>query len=205
MKNISDILFIVQARLSSTRVPGKMLRKFGDNSNLCEICLEKVVLSIIPPANFYFSVYEEKLKEVGKNMGVQIYNRSKQSAESEGTPLSQIYEWHSFPYKYIILVSACSPFLTVATINKFIQHFLESSYDGLFAVHERKTYFWDTSGKCITPFEPDQQIMNTKLIQNPLLEASHNLYASRMDLIPQGYFMGDFSPNKPELFVIDEF
>ena len=40
MKNINDVLFIIQARTQSTRVPNKMLRPFAD-SNLFEIAVNK--------------------------------------------------------------------------------------------------------------------------------------------------------------------
>lgn len=203
MKNLSDILFIVQARLNSERVPGKMLRSFG-SSNLCEICLTKVALSIIPSKNFYFSVYEEELKEVGKKMGVNIWNRSKESAFSEGKQLTTIYDWHvmSDKYTFVILISACNPFLKVETINEFINFYCQSSYDGLFGVIERKTYFWDHKRQGITNLN-NIKIMNTKLVDK-IFEASHVLYGSKLSLIKQNKFMGDFTINSPALFIMDE-
>ena len=59
MKKIEDILFIVQARLNSQRVPKKMIRDFGgttEQSNLFTIAIDKVLNSdIIPRDNFYVS------------------------------------------------------------------------------------------------------------------------------------------------------
>ena len=55
MKNINDVLFIIQARTQSTRVPNKMLKPFAD-SNLFEIAINKVLKSsVIPKNNFYLS------------------------------------------------------------------------------------------------------------------------------------------------------
>jgi len=202
MKNINDILFIVQARLGSQRVPQKMIRSFGpEENNLCTICLEKIKKSIIPLNQFYFSVYEEELKEIGKKMGVQIYDRSEQSANSEGNPLSEIYEWYTLPYKYIILISACNPFLKVETINKFIEQFLSSAYNSLFSVKKEKNYFWDEDGRCIN--SSGQQIMNTKYVA-PIFSGLHCLYASRMNIIREGQWMGNFKQNSPALFVMDD-
>ena len=45
--------------------------------------------------------------------------------------------------------------------------------------------------------------MNTKLVE-PIYEAAHCLYASRMDIIGDGYWMDTNSPPTPELFVMDE-
>ena len=63
MKNINDICVIVQARLGSQRVPGKMLRPFA-NTTLVDILFEKLndtVLSDI--SSKLYSIY---FKNVGK-------------------------------------------------------------------------------------------------------------------------------------------
>ena len=63
MKNINDIVFIIQARTQSTRVPNKMLRPFAD-SNLFEIAVNKILnSSIIPKDNLkYFNLNLAYLK-----------------------------------------------------------------------------------------------------------------------------------------------
>ena len=66
MKNINDVLFIIQARTQSTRVPNKMLRPFAD-SNLFEIAVNKVLKSsIIPKENFYLGVMDNELINIAK-------------------------------------------------------------------------------------------------------------------------------------------
>ena len=51
MKDIKDVLVVVQARLNSERVPQKMIRSFNDTS-LFEIAIKKVLASkIIPKDN----------------------------------------------------------------------------------------------------------------------------------------------------------
>ena len=64
MKDINDICFIIQARLSSERVPRKMMKNFAGTS-LVDIACKKINQSkIIPKKNFYFSAYEDEIKEV---------------------------------------------------------------------------------------------------------------------------------------------
>ena len=83
--------------------------------------------------------------------------------------------------------------------------------ENLFGVIEQKDYFWDSKGKLITPWPSDQTLMNTKAVE-PTYKGAHVLYASRMDLISQNKFMGDFqkeggiklfSMNELECFDID--
>ena len=203
IKDINDICFIVQARLGSTRVPGKMTRPFA-GTTLVDVLFEKLKLSkIIPKENIYFSAWEDELKAIGKKHGINIFHRSKQSAFSEGVPLSEIYEWYNkLPFKYVVLISACNPLLKIETIDSFVEKYLRSNKEGAFAVFEKRTYYWDKDGKSITDWQGDF-IMNTKLVV-PVYEAAHCLYASRMDIIGDGYWMGTSLPIEPELVLMDE-
>ena len=61
MKNINDICIVVQARLGSQRVPGKMLRPFAETT-LVDILFEKLKSSkVIPLDNIYFSTDNYRL------------------------------------------------------------------------------------------------------------------------------------------------
>jgi CMP-N-acetylneuraminic acid synthetase len=211
MKNIKDILFIIQARLNSQRVPNKMLRPFKE-SNLFRIAMTKVLLSdYIPKDNFYVSIYEQELIDEADKLGVNIFKRSHESANNDND-LQKIYEWHDkLPFKYVIKINGCSPLLKTDTINDFTKQFIEQEEENLFGVIEQKDYFWNKEGALITPWPEDQTIMNTKAVE-PTYKAAHVLYASRMDIIKDYRFMGDFQKeggiklfpmNEVEAFDID--
>ncbi len=203
MKDIKDVCILTQARLGSQRVPRKMLRPFA-GSTLVDILFDKLKLSkVIPKENVYLCAWEEELKEAGRKHGVNIFNRSKESA-NEDNNMKLIYEWHDkLPFKYIILISACNPLLKIETIDSFIQDFLESEREGAFAVIKKKTYYWSEEGKAITDWK-GASIMNTKVVE-PMYEAAHCLYASRLDIIKDGFWMDTNSPPEPELVTMDEF
>jgi len=211
MKDIKDILFIIQARLNSQRVPNKMLRPFKE-SNLFRIAMTKVLLSdYIPKDNFYVSIYEQELIDEADKLGVNIFKRSHESANNDND-LQKIYEWHDkLPFKYVIKINGCSPLLKTDTINDFTKQFIEQEEENLFGVIEQKDYFWNKEGALITPWPEDQTIMNTKAVE-PTYKAAHVLYASRMDIIKDYRFMGDFQKeggiklfpmNEVEAFDID--
>ena len=205
-KNPEEILIILQARLSSKRLPLKMLKPFA-GSNLVEICIKKIKNSkVINLDNFYFSVYEKELKEIAKKNGVNIWNRSKESANSEGTPLTELFDWwNKFEkYKYAIVISACCPLLKTSSIDNFIEKFCNSNTDGMLSVFERKSYFWDHDFNLITPWPEGLEIMNTKFVK-PTYEACHSLYAGKLSKIGQGVWMGRFDvPGDIKLFTISE-
>ncbi len=204
MKDIKDIAVIVQARVNSQRVLNKMLRPFAD-TNLFELTLNKLLNSkVIPQQNVIASVYEDELKQIADKLNINTYNRSYESANNDNS-LQKIYEWHDkLPFKYVIKVNGCSPLLKIETIDKFIQHFIEQEEENLFGVIETKDYYWNKEGRLVTPWPEDQTLMNTKAVEITY-KAAHVLYASRMDLIKDNKFMGDFQKEGGiKLYPMDE-
>jgi CMP-N-acetylneuraminic acid synthetase len=205
MKKLSEIAVVVQARLNSERVPQKMIRPFNDTT-LFGLVLDKLKASK-HDLNIFASVHEEELVDIAAEKEINIYKRSHESANNDNS-LQKIYEWHNklqeMGYKYVVLVSGCNPLLKTETIDKFIEQFMSQEDENLFAVIEKKQYYWNKEGKLITPWPEDQTIMNTKAVE-PTLEAAHVLYASKLDIIKDDRWMGDFQKEGGiKLFVMDE-
>ena len=202
MKNKKDVLVFIQARAGSQRVKNKMLRPFA-NSNLFEIAIQKVLKSTeIPKENFYVSVYEKEFKDIANKYGVNIFNRSYESAINDNS-LQKIYEWHDkLPYKYAIMINGCSPLLTTETIDDFYTNYINSDYDGLFAVNSKKNYFWNQDGVLTTEWPDNQTIMNTKAV-GITYEAAMVFFAGRSDTIKNDIWMGSLrKKNDPELYIM---
>lgn len=205
MKDLNDICFLIGARLNSQRVPKKMIRSFGD-SCLFEIALKTLLNSnFIPKENIYLSLYDQELKDIANKYDVNIFERSYESANNDNS-LQKIYEWHDkLPYKYVILINPCQPFLKTETIDTFTKKFLEIGEEGMFGVIRKKNYFWNKEGVMVTPWPKDQTILNTKAVE-VTYEAAHSLYASRLDCIKNDVFMGTFQKkDDPVLFEMEEF
>ena len=202
MKKLNEIAVIIQARLGSQRCPEKMVRSFA-GTTLTDLAIEKILKSsVIPKKNFYLAVHEPELIAIGKKHNVNVFVRSEKSANSEGTPMSDMYEWwDKIPFKYAVLINACAPFLDIKTIDNFVLEYTKSS-DGLFGVMEKKNYFWGEDKQILTPLT--EAVMNTKTVQKTY-EAAHCLYAGRLDKIGKGIWMGDFNkPGDIDLFPVSE-
>jgi len=202
-KTLDDICVLIQARLGSQRVPQKMIRPFA-GTTLTDIALGTVKdCKSFPLKNFYLSAYEQELVDIAQNNAVNVFHRSEKSANSEGTPMTEMYEWWDrLPYKYCILINACAPLLTAATIDGFVEAFRKSESEGMFGVIEKKNYFWNNEGDILTPLS--EAVMNTKTAPTTY-EAAHCLYAGRMDAIGRGIWMGDFNlPGDIELYPLEE-
>lgn len=204
MKNINDICFIVQARLNSERVPKKMIRDFA-GTTLTDHVLEKLVnSSLIPSSQIYLSAHENELVNIGKKYPINIFKRSYESANIDHG-IEVLFEWYNkLPYKYVIMISGCNPFLKIKTIENFIKTYLSSPHDGLFSVIEKKNYFWNQKGNMLNKWPEGQDLLNTKEVESTY-EAAHCLYGSRMDLIGKGKWVGDWNrKNDPVLFKVEE-
>jgi CMP-N-acetylneuraminic acid synthetase len=181
-----------------------MIRPFA-GSTLTDIAIDKVLDSkVLPKENFYLAAHEPELISIGKNRGINVFERSEKSAKSEGTPMTEIFEWwDKLPYKYVLMFNACCSLLSTETIDKFIRHYLQTDSDGLFGVIEKKNYFWNTEGELITEWPEGEAVLNTKMV-GTTLEAAHCLYAGSMPALGENVWMGDYTPNSPELFVVPE-
>jgi len=208
MKKIKDVCVIVQARLSSQRCPNKMIRPFADTT-LTDLCIEKLLNSkVIPKENIVLSVHEPELVAIGEKHGVNIFRRSKKSAfwdGGEGSHIKDMYEWwDKIPFKYTVFVNACAPMLRTQTIDNFFVSYMNSESDGMFAVLPKKNYFWNSSGEMINEWPAREPCMNTKAVEKTF-EAAHCLYASRLNTIGHGIWMGDFNvPGDIELVEMPE-
>ena len=207
MKNINDILFIIQARTQSTRVPNKMLKPFAD-SNLFEIAINKVLKSsIIPKDNFYLSIMDQELINIAIKYNINYFIRSKESTQ-EPVTLPKVFEWYNkLPFKYFIIINACNPILKIKTIDKFIQQFIDNDYKGQFGVFEKKTFLFNNKGEMINKFYGDDKYLatlETKFVET-CYEAAHSLYAGTMKDIGKEIYMGSFKKsNDPKFFIMDE-
>lgn len=207
MKNIKDVVFIIQARTQSTRVSNKMLRPFA-GSNLFEIAVNKVLQStVIPKENFYLSVMDQELIDIAKKYDLNYFIRSEESTQ-EPVTLQKALEWHDkLPFKYFVIINGCSPLLKIETIDRFVNAFLKTESNGMFGVFEKKTFLFDSEGLMLNKFFGEDKYLatlETKFVET-CFEAAHSLYAGSTEDIANGVYMGSFKkPGDPAFFVLEE-
>lgn len=203
MKNADEICIVVQSRLSSQRVPGKMTRKFADTT-LFDIACQKLN-ELSNDYGCIVSVYEQELKDIAKKyLGVDTYHRSKNSSECD-SDVRLMYEWcFSLSYKYVIMFNPCLPFLKTETILDFINKFCESDVESQFAVFPKKDYFWRTDGTMLNEWPEGQDLFNTKAVDYTL-QAAHALYAGNVELLAnKGIWMCKMPEECPSLYPVAE-
>ena len=199
-KNIS---LVIQARLGSQRVPGKMLKPFAETT-LVDILLKNVSnLKSIGPDQVYFCAYEDELLDVASKYSINTIKRSKESSQEE-KDIKVLFEWYKqIPTSHLVMVSACNPLLQPETIDKFTQQYSTSDKEGAISVYESNNYFWDKEGKMLNKWPEGFTSMNTKFVE-PTKIAAHCMYGSRVDLIPKGSWVTGKIPYEVELITMPE-
>ncbi len=205
MKDINRICFIIQARVNSTRLPGKMILPFAESS-LIEKAIEKVKKSNFPQDNFYLSVCDPELIDLAHKHEVNIYHRSPDSVQN-GAGIQEICEWYKkLDYDYYIMISPCCPLVEVATINSFIKTFVESPSNGLFSVFEKKHFLYDQEHRMLNTYLGDTEkfLFDTKQLV-PVYEAAAALYGGAMSDLARNVLYGTFeTPEDPQFFTMEE-
>ena len=205
MKDLNRVCFIIQSRVNSTRMPGKMIKPFGE-SNLTEIAVDKIKKSILPNKNFYLSVRDRELIDIARKHNIQYYLRGENSIRNDDTvpfTLPEVFEWwDKLDYDYYIIMNACNPLVHIETINNFITEFVQSTSDGLFSVVEHKRFFFKKDGTIFQDFygsEEAKVTLNSKYIET--IYSGGPLRAGKMTDVGKHIYMGDFNkPNSVPLF-----
>ena len=199
-KNIS---VVIQSRLGSSRIPGKMLKDFA-GTTLVDILLTKLLKSKeVDPSQIYFCVGEDELIEVGNKYPINIIKRSDASLNEE-KDIKVLYEWYTeIPTEHLVMISGCNPLIKIETIDKFIKEYKESNQEGAISVYESNNYFWNPEGKMHNKWPDGFTSMNTKYVESTKV-AAHCMYGSRVDLIPKGSWVTDKIPYEVELITMPE-
>ena len=210
MKSLNEIAVVVQARENSERVPFKMSRGIQQvplaSTSLLDIVLEKLTSSdVIQNEHIYLSAHEDNLIEIGERYPINIHKRSWESANVD-SGIDVLFDWwDKLPYKYVVMVSGCNPFLKLETIESFFNKYMFSKHDGMFSVVERKNYFWNTKGEMLNQWPEGQDLLNTKAVETTY-EAGHCLYGSKMSDIGEGKWVGSWTKkDDPVLFPVSQF
>jgi CMP-N-acetylneuraminic acid synthetase len=198
-----DISIVVQSRLGSQRIPGKMLKPFS-GTTLVDILLNKLTnLNSIDYSKVYFCAHESELLDVASHYPVNTIKRSKESANEE-KDIKVLFEWaKDIPTEYIVMISACNPLLKINTIDQFIYQFQNSDKEGAISVYESNNYFWNSEGRMLNKWPKGFTSMNTKFVE-PTKIAAHCMYGSRVDLIKEGNWVTNKLPYEPELVSMPE-
>ena len=192
--------------MKSSRMHQKMIRPFA-GSSLLEIALKKVQdCKKIKNENIYLGAYDEEIKEIGRKVGIKIYDRSLESVTGDGTKKS-LYEYiWDINGDYWVEINSCNPMLSSETIDKSIEFFDCNNYKSLFSVVKRKNWFFNKNKELISNYlgnQEDIDSLNTKYVDH-IYEGAHSIYIWSAKRVRKELKRWDFVLNDPYLYEIPE-
>ena len=194
------ISIVINARLSSTRVPGKLLRPFA-GSSLAEIALEK-----IEGMDFfdhrYFAVADPELIEVGRRYPkVELLLREQDSIKAGVNPPSVSFAHYlKIPTEHIFIFNPCQPMLSVDSIKKAYDFFQETEFDSYTATITTRDWVFDASGDCLTHKDPRNYSTNTGEAYS---KATHSFHIVGKTFFAEHGYHWTFTKDDPHLIEVN--
>lgn len=127
MSNLTHTGFIIQARMGSTRMPGKVLLPFAGNKTILEIITERLLASSFQlPVCIATSVSpnDDAIAAFAKNAGVLSFRGSEDDVLDRFTGAAKENN-----FRQIIRVCADNPFLDTELLDELIRFSLENPAD----------------------------------------------------------------------------
>lgn len=182
-----DIGIFVPARLGSHRLPNKQILPIGDTC-MFDICCQKLqYIATTYGISTYVLICDESLITIAnKYPNVVIKYREVETVEAEG-PLQFIYkDILDVPEKYLMFLNPCLTFLSVETIIKSINTFLNSGKDYGTSVKPFKNWLWNDNHTAVNYI--DYKRLTTKEI-TPWWQAAHCFHVFNKDKFQQDGYM----------------
>jgi len=198
MKTISAV---INARLESSRVPGKLVRPFG-GTTLLEIALGK-----LNRADFferrYLGVAEHELKRLAVPFeNIEILNRDVAAVRKGVNPPEVTFAHYlKVPSEYIFVFNPCLPFITVDTLERAVEYFQATSFPSYTSGVPTRDWIFDDEGRALTNSDPRNVTTNVGKVFYKAAHAFHIVNKSFFE--KHGYFW-NFNPHDPHVIIIPE-
>jgi CMP-N,N'-diacetyllegionaminic acid synthase len=192
---------VINARLSSTRIPRKLLRPFA-GSTLIEIALEKLNRMDFFEHRF-LAVADDELIELGNNYdNVEILKRSPDAVKKGVNPQHITFKHYlSVPSDYIFVFNPCLPCIKVETIHKVFDEFMATDYPSYTAAVKTGDWIFDNDGNALTNSDPRNVTTNKN---ESFYKGAHAFHIINKAFFNENGFLWTFEKNDPHLIEIPE-
>jgi len=198
---VRPISAVINARLSSTRVPKKLMRPFADTT-LIEIALEKLdKMSFFE--NRYLAVADPELIELGERYkNVEVLVRDQGSIKAGVNPPTVSYaHFLKVPTEHIFIMNPCQPLLTQQTVKKAYDYFQQTDHSSYTAVVPSRDWIFDDQGNCLTRKDPKNYSTNTGEV---FMKASHSFHIVSKSFFKENGILWTYSADDPHLIEMND-
>jgi CMP-N-acetylneuraminic acid synthetase len=194
---LSELTFVIPARINSSRVPRKVLQKLempnGDKITLLDLKI-KNLLKLTGPQNIILSTGEDELIEIGNNYGILISRRSEEffKAGYQTSTRQSINEViKDVKTKYTAWTPPVVPFHDSKCIRLALNYYCNNcnpaSNTSLATIVNEKAYYWYKNVPL--NYSPGINHVQSQLLE-PLQKITNGLYLAKTeDMRSSGYFL----------------
>jgi len=196
---MKEISIVINARLSSSRVPNKLLRPFA-NTTLFEIALRKIS-NIKFARNIYAGLGDSELIKIAQNYPKVKVLRRDSAATSKGTH-PQVVTFAHYRYvesDYIFIINPCQPLLSIKTIENAFQVFQSTDFTSYTAAVPTGDWIFDAEGNPVTNKDKTNVTTNKDIT---FLKASHSFHIIQRDTFLRNGFHWKFEKRDPALILV---
>ena len=198
MKSVSAV---VNARLSSTRVPKKLVRPFA-GSTLIDIALAKLDKMDFFEHRF-LAVADQQLVKIGSHYkNVKILHRKSVAVKKGVNPQNITFAHYcDVPSDYILVFNPCLPLITTDTIRMAYDYFQKNDFPSFTSVVKTGDWVFDSKGQPITNTDPGNLTTNENV---QFYKAAHAFHIITKDRFVKEGIHWSFTIDDPHMIEILE-
>lgn len=197
-----EIAIVINARVSSTRMPQKLIRPFA-HTTLIDIALYK--LSQIPVQQKYLAAGDEEI--------ISIYNKYSDNinlllrkpdavAKGEHSHTVSFAHYADIPTEYILIMNPCMPFTKISTYMNAIDHFKSNSdIQTMTSIISDHNIYFNHNNEIINLI--DKNHISTRNT-HPIKRMAHIVHIiNKQTFLDTGHFWA-YQTNDPFFFEVDK-
>lgn len=195
------ISIVINARLSSTRVPNKLLRPFA-NSSLFEIALNKYSKASFVK-NIYVGIGDEKLISIAEKFPkIKILKRDLDAIKKGTHPQNITFRHYGLvDSEYILVVNPCQPLLSINTLKMAVNHFMNSDAKSYTAAIKTGDWIFNSNGEALTIVDKKNVTTNK---DTSFFKGCHSFHIINKSLFMKNGYHWEFKIDDPALILVPE-
>jgi CMP-N-acetylneuraminic acid synthetase len=198
---MKEISAVINARLQSSRVPGKLVRSFAD-STLIQIALSKLSQLHYFKHRFIACAEEQLIQLASDYANVKVLHRDMRAVRKGVNPLDVTFRHYlDVPTEWIFVVNPCQPLLSLESLEKAFDLFQKTEYKSYISAVPVRDWIFDQDGNPVT--HKDVKVLATNKT-NVHYRASHSFYIVNRERFRNTGLLWSFTRNDPYLITISQ-
>jgi CMP-N-acetylneuraminic acid synthetase len=198
---MKEISAVINARLQSSRVLGKLVRPFA-GSTLIQIALSKLD-RLDYFKHRYLACAEEQLMQFASDYSnVEVLRRDMKTVLKGVNPLEvTLRHYLDVPTEWIFVINPCQPLLSPESLEKAFDLFQKTDYKSYISAVPVRDWIFDQDGNPVTHKDVKVLATNKTTVH---YRVSHSFYIVNREHFRNTGLLWSFTRNDPNLIIMSE-